>query len=346
MATIYDALLSQRTFDFGESYKEISAPNNVITALNLFKDENLLSNVVLLDRLIDEQNRFNKENAPYVQSDFNVTTPRAYDTHTLELKVFKRLDKVTSRSLEEFRGFGTTTKATIDDVIAQFVIDHAMAEQNTLEAQFAEAVLGGKQSSVYASQGDLNFFDEFSKTRSTATFDFGSDANVLQQIDAVLRQIRQAAKPQIKNLNGIFCLCTGDYANQFSYHDSIKESVLWASAATGNGYLSELQTMLQAYPIHSMKGVTFVDVTGDPMLEKYIGSDGAVFIPRFGSTDVYKLYNGIGTMHATLGKELGRFRQYSTMDEFDFPTIISESAHLAINNLPNAVIYSGTAATV
>lgn len=344
MASIYDALLAKRVYDFGESYKTVSAPNNIFTSLNLFSDENLSSNTVLLDRLVDEQNRINLENAPYVQSDFNVTTPRIYDSHVLDLKAFKRLDKVTSRSFEQNRSFGRANVGqNMDEVIADFVIAHTTAFLNTREEIYAEAVLGAKQSSVYASQGDLDFFTEFGATRSTATLNFGSGENVLQQIDGVLRQIRQAAKSQIRQLTGIVCLCTGDFATGFSYHSSIKESVLWASAATGNGYLSDLQLMLSAFPIHQMKGVTFIDVTGDPLMEKYIGSDGAVFIPRFAGSAVMKCYNGIGTMHAVFGKAPGVFRQYSTLDEFQYPSVISESSHLAINNLPQAVVYCGTA---
>jgi len=345
MASIYDALLAKRVFDFADSYKSVSAPNNIFTSLNLFSDENLSSNTVLLDRLVDEQNRINLENAPYVQSDFNVTTPRGYDTHVLDLKAFKRLDKVTSRSFEQNRSFGRANLAqSMDEVIADFVIDHTTAFLNTREEIYAEAVLGAKQSSVYASQGDLDFFTEFGTTRSTAIFNFGAGENVLQQIDAVLRQIRQAAKSQIRQLTGIVCLCTGDFATGFSYHTSIKESILWASAGNGNGYLSDLQLMLSAFPIHQMKGVTFIDVTGDPLLEKYIGTDGAVFIPRYApNSGVMKCFNGIGTMHAVFGKTPGVFRQYSTLDEFQYPSVISESSHLAINNLPQAVVYCGTA---
>lgn len=45
-------------------------------------------------------------------------------------------------------------------------------------------------------------------------------------------------------------------------------------------------------------------------------------------------------MHATLGKTPAKFHQYAIVDEMQFPTLISESAHLAINNLPQAVIYA------
>lgn len=336
----YDHLKIDKIIDFGEAFSDIKQPNNVITALDLFADENLSINKVLLDRLVEDADRVNKENAGYVQSDFNTTALPGFDTHFVELRAFKRLDKITSRSFEQARGFNKSVADSMDEEMAKYLNAHNIAYQNTLETILAEAVLAGKQTGVYV--GDLDFYTEFGATKSTATFDFSSTANVLAQLDAVQRQIRQAARSKLKSMQGIVCLCTGEFAQNLAYHKSILDAVIYATPVNDPAnFIGTVQFMLQAYPVWSLKGITFVDVTGDSYLESLIGTDNAAFIPRFSKdSGVYTCYNGIGTMHATLGKAPAKFRQYATIDEMQFPTVISESAHLGVNFLPGAVVFA------
>lgn len=342
MSTAYEQLLVEKVIDFGDSFSDVKQPNNVITSLNLFGDENLSINKVLNDRLVEDADRVNSENSPYVNSDFNTTELPTFDSHFVELRTFKRVDKISSRSFEQARGFGKTVAETMDDQIAKYLIEHDIAYQNTLETILAESVLAGKQSGVYTAQGDLNYFSEFNQTKSTATFDFSTTANVLAQLDAVQRQIRQAARSKLKSMQGIVCLCAGDMAQNLAYHKSILDAVIYATPVNDPAnFVGTLQFYLQAYPVWSLKGITFVDVTGDSYLESLIGENNAVFVPRFAQdSGVFKLFNGIGTMHATLGKTPAKFHQYAIVDEMQFPTLISESAHLAINNLPQAVVYA------
>ncbi|HGI7045273.1 TPA: major capsid protein [Klebsiella pneumoniae] len=204
MSTAYEQLLVEKIIDFGDSFSDVKQPNNVITSLNLFGDENLSINKVLNDRLVEDADRVNSENAPYVHSDFNTTELPTFDSHFVELRTFKRVDKISSRSFEQARGFGKTLAETMDDQIAKYLIEHDIAYQNTLETILAESVLAGKQSGVYTAQGDLNYFSEFNQTKSSATFDFSSTSNVLAQLDAVQRQIRQAARSKLNLCRALF----------------------------------------------------------------------------------------------------------------------------------------------
>ena len=52
------------------------------------------------------------------------------------------------------------------------------------------------------------------------------------------------------------------------------------------------------------------------------------------SAQCYKLHSGVGVRHAELGQDAVLHHQYLIKDEFQFPSVVTETSYLPVNNIP------------
>ncbi|RKT80276.1 hypothetical protein BJ925_0515 [Rahnella aquatilis] len=331
-------------YDLPSSVFETQIQDNlVISSLNLFTPEYHGANRIALDKLLRRGDQSFNENPMYTASEFNTTKRSELGSYLYQLKYTSALDSVTSRDIEQYRSKrGYDIPQSIQEVVSDFFLAQNLAYQNYKEQVLTEAVLGQKVTSEYAEQGDLDYLTEYNLTKTNMSINISDDANIPQQLDEIWRKIRVMSIGFNNELRGAVILASGDVAQALKYHKSITDAMLYVLSPDANtNFYTQYTELLSAYSSWKFKNFTIVDITGNTLLENYIGANGAVVIPRFTErSGINKCHFGVGTKHATLGKALEEVHSYVTYDDkWNMPTIVTESSLLPIMQLPQTTVF-------
>ncbi|MXD96309.1 hypothetical protein FQ032_26975, partial [Escherichia coli] len=72
-----------------------------------------------------------------------------------------------------------------------------------------------------------------------------------------------------------------------------------------------------------------------PEIVAHIGENGFAIVPVMDkSAQCYQLHTGVGVRHAELGQDAVLHHQYLIKDEFHFPSVVTETSYLPVNNIP------------
>ncbi|WP_019210083.1 major capsid protein [Yersinia massiliensis] len=329
---------SDQIVSLGELYKKIKVPNRLFNALNLFSVETHDTLNVSLDRLLDRAEQVFNENVPY-GPDFNTILRPQFSNYLYQLPYFSSVDELTSRDLERFRRAGSDNDQSLQQAKLELVEKQAIQFYNTKDKILAGSVLRGVSKSQYAGQGDLNYFDEFSGTTQTnIEFDFAVGKSVPQQLDSLIQQSQIECQGKNGDVEQRFIICSGELANQLRYHPSVAETMIYnLSSLSADNFLSQYTELLPAYQMWVYKGIVFIDVTGQNA-QYSIPDNGGYMVTKFNKNSrVHVHHAGPAVKSAFMVGEQGSFLQYMLpVNEWGFPTVVSEFSMLAVNNLPQS----------
>ncbi len=340
-------LFTGQNASFASPFEFANKQNKIITSLGLFRSENHDVNKIALDRIVDEKMLKGLERAMHVQSDWNSASLPEFGTFLYQMKYSNSLNSVTSREVEEYRRRGAIVEDSIAAVLSDFSDAQYDQMANTVEADLISALLALKVESQYAGQGDLDFLDMAGATKTGFALDVSSSANVFQQLSQINRVVNVKLGTSLaQQRTGTIILAAGTAADALHYHTSIKDFLLYTMPMGSDANLfTQVQGSNPAYESWMLKGNIVIDVTGYTQITDIIGENGFVVIPKMSdASNAYVLHQGIGTRHATLGKESGLYHQYITTDpQWNYPSIATETAYLPIVNIPDAIVFGGVA---
>ncbi|HDL8091541.1 TPA: major capsid protein [Yersinia enterocolitica] len=329
---------SDQIVSLGDLYKKIKVPNRLFNALNLFSVETHDTLNVSLDRLLDRAEQVFNENVPY-GPDFNTILRPQFSNYLYQLPYFSSVDELTSRDLERFRRAGTDNDQSLQQAKLELVEKQVEEFYNTKDKILADSVLRGVSKSKYAGQGDLNYFTEFAgTTQVNIEFDFAVGKSVPQQLDSLIQQSQVQCQGKNSDVVQRFIICSGNLAQQLRYHPSITETMIYnLSTLSADIFLTQYKELLPAYQMWVFKGIVFIDVTGQNA-QYGIPDNGGYMVTKFNKNSrVHVHHAGPAVKSAFMVGEQGEFLQYMLpVNEWGFPTVVSEFSLLAVNNLPQS----------
>ncbi|HEA9922363.1 TPA: major capsid protein [Yersinia enterocolitica] len=329
---------SDQIVSLGDLYTKIKVPNRLFNALNLFSLETHDTLNVSLDRLLDRAEQVFNENVPY-GPDFNTILRPQFSNYLYQLPYFSSVDELTSRDLERFRRAGTDNDQSLQQAKLELVEKQVIEYFNTKDKILSDSVLRGVSKSKYAGQGDLNYFTEFSGTTQTNfEFDFAASASVPKQLDSLIQKSQIECQGKNGDVEQRFIICSGELAQQLRYHPTIMETMIYnLSSLSPDNFLTKYTSLLPAYQMWVFKGVIFIDVTGQNA-QYEIPDSGGYMITKFNrNSKVHVHHAGPAVKSAFMTGEQGEFLQYMLpVNEWGFPTVVSEFSMLAVNNLPQS----------
>ncbi|HHL2476913.1 TPA: hypothetical protein ACQ30U_003077 [Yersinia enterocolitica] len=203
----------------------------------------------------------------------------------------------------------------------------------------ADSVLHGVSKSKYTGQGDLNYFTEFEGgTQTNIEFDFAASASVPKQLDALIQKSQLECAGKNGDVEQRFIICSGELAQQLRYHATIMETMIYnLSSLSADNFLTQYKELLPAYQMWYYKGLIFIDITGQNA-QYGVPDNGGYMITKFNrNSKVYVHHAGPAIKSAFMVGEQGEFLQYMLpVNEWGFPTVVSEFSMLAVNNLPQS----------
>ncbi|ELI8168647.1 TPA: major capsid protein [Yersinia enterocolitica] len=329
---------SDQIVSLGDLYTKIKVPNRLFNALNLFSVETHETLNVSLDRLLDRAEQVFNENVPY-GPDFNTIQRPQFSNYLYQLPYFSSVDELTSRDLERFRRAGGDNDQSLQQAKLELVEKQVIEFYNTKDRILADSVLRGVSKSKYAGQGDLNYFSEFEGgSQTNVEFDFSSTASVPMQLDSLIQKNQVDCQGKNGDVEQRFIICAGELATQLRYHDSVKETMIYnLSSLSADNFLSQYKELLPGYQMWVFKGLVFIDVTGQNA-QYGVPDNGGYMITKFNKNSrVYVHHAGPAVKSAFMAGEQGEFLQYMLpVNEWGFPTVVSEFSMLAVNNLPQS----------
>ncbi|MGH1473975.1 major capsid protein [Yersinia proxima] len=329
---------SDQIVSLGDLYKKVKVPNRLFNALDLFSVETHDTLNVSLDRLLDRAEQVFNENVPF-SSDFNTIQRSQFSNYLYQLPYFSSVDELTSRDLERFRRAGTDSDQSLKQAKQELVEKQVIQFYNTKDKILADSVLRGVSKSQYAGQGDLNYFTEFEGgSQTNVEFDFAVGKSVPQQLDSCIQQSQVQCQGKNGDVEQRFIICSGNLAQQLRYHPSITETMIYnLSTLSADNFLTQYKELLPAYQMWVFKNIVFIDVTGQN--DQYgVPADGGYMITKFNKNSrVHVHHAGPAVKSAFMAGEQGEFLQYMLpVNEWGFPTVVSEFSMLAVNNLPQS----------
>ncbi|HDL7749591.1 TPA: major capsid protein [Yersinia enterocolitica] len=329
---------SDQIVSLGDLYTKIKVPNRLFNALDLFSVETHDTLNVSLDRLLDRAEQTYNENVPY-GPDFNTIQRPQFSNYLYQLPYYASIDELTSRDLERFRRAGGDNDQSLQQAKLELVEKQAIEFYNTKDRILADSVLRGLSQSKYTGQGDLNYFTEFEGgTQTNIEIDFSSTASVPQQLDSLIQQSQIQCQGKNGDVEQRFIICAGELANQLRYHASITETMIYnLSTLSADNFLTHYAELLPAYQMWYYKGIVFISVTGQNA-QYGIPDNGGYMITKFNrNSKVHVHHAGPAVKSAFMAATQGEFLQYMLpVNEWGFPTVVSEFSMLAVNNLPQS----------
>ncbi|MGT3161323.1 major capsid protein [Yersinia enterocolitica] len=329
---------SDQIVSLGDLYKKVKVPNRLFNALDLFGVETHSTLNVSLDRLLDKADQVFNENVPF-SSEFNTIQRSQFSNYLYQLPYYASIDELTSRDLERFRRAGTDNDQSLQQAKLELVEKQVIEYFNTKDKILADSVLRGVSKSKYAGQGDLNYFTEFAGTTQTnIEFDFAVGKSVPMQLDSLIQQSQIECQGKNGDVEQRFIICSGELANQLRYHPSITETMIYnLSSLSPDNFLSQYKEMLPAYQMWVYKGIVFIDISGQNA-QYGVPDNGGYMITKFNrNSKVHVHHAGPAIKSALMAGLHGEFLQYMLpVNEWGFPTVVSEFSMLAVNNLPQS----------
>ncbi|MFJ1231084.1 major capsid protein [Yersinia proxima] len=329
---------SDQIVSLGDLYKKVKVPNRLFNALDLFSVETHDTLNVSLDRLLDRAEQVFNENVPF-SSDFNTILRPQFSNYLYQLPYFSSVDELTSRDLERFRRAGTDSDQSLQQAKQELVEKQVIQFYNTKDKILADSVLRGVSKSQYAGQGDLNYFTEFEGgSQTNVEFNFAAAVSVPRQLDSLIQASQIACQGKNGDVEQRFIICAGELANQMRYHPTIMETMVYSlSSLSPDNFLSQYTELLPAYQMWVYKNIVFIDVSGQNA-QYGVPDDGGYMITKFNKNSrVHVHHAGPAVKSAFMAGEQGEFLQYMLpVNEWGFPTVVSEFSMLAVNNLPQS----------
>ncbi|MGP2412448.1 major capsid protein [Yersinia sp. 2553 StPb PI] len=329
---------SNEIVSLGDLYTKIKVPNRLFNALDLFGVETHDTLNVSLDRLLDRAEQVFNENVPF-SSNFNTIQRSQFSNYLYQLPYYASIDELTSRDLERFRRAGTDNDQSLQQAKLELVEKQVIQYYNTKDKILADSVLRGVSQSQFAGQGDLNYFTEFAGTTQTnIEFDFAASASVPMQLDSLIQKSQIECQGKNGDVEQRFIICSGELANQLRYHPSITETMIYnLSTLSADNFLTQYKELLPAYQMWVFKNIVFIDVTGQNA-QYGVADSGGYMITKFNrNSKVHVHHAGPAIKSTSMIGEQGEFLQYMLpVNEWGFPTVVSEFSMLAVNNLPQA----------
>ncbi|CFQ14941.1 Uncharacterised protein [Yersinia enterocolitica] len=329
---------SDQIVSLGDLYTKIKVPNRLFNALDLFSVETHDTLNVSLDRLLNNTEQVFNENVPY-GPDFNTILRPQFSNYLYQLPYFSSVDELTSRDLERFRRAGTDNDQSLQQAKLELVEKQIIEFYNSKDKILADSVLHGVSKSKYTGQGDLNYFTEFEGgTQTNIEFDFAASASVPKQLDALIQKSQLECAGKNGDVEQRFIICSGELAQQLRYHATIMETMIYnLSSLSADNFLTQYKELLPAYQMWYYKGLIFIDITGQNA-QYGVPDNGGYMITKFNrNSKVYVHHAGPAIKSAFMVGEQGEFLQYMLpVNEWGFPTVVSEFSMLAVNNLPQS----------
>lgn len=329
---------SDQIVSLGDLYKKVKVPNRLFNALDLFSVKTHDTLNVSLDRLLDRAEQVFNENVPY-GPDFNTILRPTFSNYLYALPYYSSVDELTSRDLERFRRAGTDSDQSLQQAKLELVEKQVIQYFNTKDKILADSVLRGVSKSQYAGQGDLNYFTEFAGTTQTnIEFDFAASASVPMQLDSLIQKSQLECAGKNGDVEQRFIICSGELAQQLRYHPTIMETMVYSlSSLSPDNFLSQYKELLPAYQMWVFKNIVFIDITGQNA-QYGVPNNGGYMITKFTkSSRVHTHHAGPAIKSAFMAGVEGEFLQYMLpVNEWGFPTVVSEFSMLAVNNLPQS----------
>ncbi len=322
-----------------------NALNTLITNLDLFDVQYHTENSILLTDLIDQFVQVAGETSPYAQSDWNASKRQEWSNKLFQMKHVGSINAVTSRDPEQYsRQYPNRSDAMLV-AVNDFSEAHYRSHANRVEVDLITALLGLKVESEYAGQGDLDFLDGQAKTTVPA-IDFASTT-----VNPFLA-IRKAVRLQSEKLGsglaakrtGVIIFAAGAAADGLSSNPLISDMVKYAGDASATALFTRMVDSNPAYDSFQIGGITVIDVSMFPEIVAHIGENGFAIVPVMDkAAQCYQLHSGVGVRHAELGQDAVLHHQYLIKDEFQFPSVVTETSYLPVNNIPQAIIFGSAA---
>lgn len=295
MAILNNSQYADRT----EAINRIPFKPNLITALGIFGEQTVTSDVVTFDErdnklvLLDDKLRNSDKK--------NGIDAKSYKTHLLEVPHYPVESTITVKQLKGIRNFDTDVEQAIENAVAEDLIKHVDKHDNQLEYLQANMLCSG----VLATEnyGTLNMFTEFGVTKKTAEIDFADAQAMEPQFRAITNLIKKASTGRYK---GYVVLAGQDFFSAFTNHPDVRDG--FVIAGQNSPLRNELGEVANGYASLQYGNVTviqyddvFTDADGSTAVQP-LADDEAVMFPRgmLGSTffgPVSKL-SGVGAAGA------------------------------------------------
>lgn len=272
MAIINNSQYADRT----EAINKIPFKPNLLTALGLFGEETVTSDVVTFDeresRLVvldDHLRNTDKKNG---------LDPKDYKTHLMPVPHYPIDSTITVKQLKGIRNFDTDVEQAIENAVAEDLEKHVDQHDNHLE--YLQAVMVCKGQIATTNFGTIDMFSEFGVTKKTGEIDFADLAALEPQFRAITNQIKKDYKGG--RARGFVLLCGSTFFDSFVKHADIKEG--YVIAGQNSPLRNELGEVANGYNTFQYGNITLVQY--DDVFTTKTGSvqplaDGeAVLLPR------------------------------------------------------------------
>lgn len=325
--------------DFSDQFTQNLTPNKLLTSLGIFGTKSHDTAAISFDTIVANNQSLLTPNSRY-GSDYSSLERAKASLHQITLPHFLLLNQVDAAAWQGKRRTGSQEMMTQEDVVADFLQNHRMSYERTLEKYLADSLFRNSVNTAYTESPTFSNVTEFGLSQGSATIAWATaTTDIADELDQkVHAPIRTALGDKVAFLKGLVCVCGSGLFSALKTHPKVKEIINLGSADQAKNPLNNFKEELGGFQSFVFDDITFV-VTHDA--DHGIASTEGYFFPILDQrSGVMVRHAGPASRHAEVAAQGGKeIFQYTVKDQkWGTQDVVAEFGILPVNMLPNIVI--------
>lgn len=326
--------------DHSDIFKNFTATNKILSALNLFKVVPHDTATFSLDYLTQDDQAADSPVARYGSS-FSSTERSKANLHKIEIPHFVSVDNVSPSDWQGQRVPGTGDQMTEDHVLAELMTNQFYKYQRTREKYFIDSLLNNNVNTAFTNESVFNNVSEFGQNQGSAAINFSGLVDV--QLDAVQQSIRKSLGAKVEFLKGIVCIASSEFMTSLKSADSVRSQFVYTQPQSNS--LLNFREQIPGFQCFDFSNINFINVGGSVDYNSAVPAGSAFFIPVLDPrASVFEIHSSPAARHSDVAKLPGReyYSYVITDDKWKHKEAVFEYGLLPINKLPSCIIKATT----
>ncbi|MFM8097967.1 major capsid protein [Klebsiella pneumoniae] len=322
------------------AFEMLPSNNYLLQNLNIFDKQGSADITIAYDRIANANRALLNTPKKRFSMEHDATKRGESKLFNIEIPYFHREDTVSSADIQRgIRRPGTNQAETMDQIVFNYMRDHATAHKEAVEESYARCLFKGEIESPFTPQGPIiKYTDMFDAPMMTDTVDLttGGTLDVIQQFNEWLDRISEATQGLYNRIRRVVVFAGVTAFSQLQYHQSLREAFKFVDPNDPRNIVTQRTEILGNVVTFTLPGLA-IDVikVADPSLTKYLEKTEMVMIPVFEQgTNGFVHVFGPASADTNLAERGDVQEVYSYLYELQRGNreIVSEAGILPINN--------------